>query len=134
MIKTLPVGAIESELQGVVIFGLDAISHIAEQLGLKPDDLVAQYSGVSVPIMDGHNEFQVYKSGVVQEDGSLRTVVTLGGDLSSIARFLTSDEQTLDEFVKGHPDYCILGEGEFFNDELYAEIVKQYEQTIKVVP
>lgn len=130
MIKVVPVGSVESELQGVVIFGLDAISHIAEQLGIAPEDFIAQYSGVSVPIMDGHNQFKVYKSGVVQGDGSLRTVVALGGDLESITRFLTSDEKTLEEFIKGHPDFCILGEGEFFNDDLYAEMVKQYQASI----
>lgn len=131
MIRATEIGKLFADRDEVIIFSLDEVAQIAERLNIPVGELVEEFGGVRFPILEGV-ELAVNKCHVMQDDGEVVEVALVGSDPTKFVRFLAADEMSFEDFLKSHTDYCIVGEGEFFNEEVYNEIAEEYRQMMKV--
>lgn len=130
MIRATELGTLFADREELVIFSLDEMSQIAERLKITVGELVEEFGGIRFPLKEGVG-YSVNMCHVLDADGEVQDVAMIGSDPKKFVRFLASDEQSFDDFLKAHADYCIVGEGEFFNEEVYDEIAEEYRQQMK---
>lgn len=127
--KATELGTLFADREQLVIFSLDELAVMADKLKMPVGEFLEEFGGITISLPDGEGEmgYAVNKIHAVQEDGEIVDVALVGGDPSKIVRFLEKDEQSFDDFLKAHRDYCIVGEGEFFNQEVYDEIREEWD-------
>jgi len=131
MIKTTEIGGLIANHEELVFFSLDDVIQIANRLKIPVDELVDTFNGVQFPAPSVG--YSVNKCHVIDNDGEVHDVALIGADPEKFVRFLKMDEPSFEEFLKAHPDYCIMGEGKFFNEEVHDEIRAEYELLIKSI-
>lgn len=131
--KATKLGTLFADREQLVIFSLDELANMADKLKMPVGEFLEEFGGVTISLPEGEGEmgYPVSKLHAVQADGEVVEVALVGGEPKKIVRFLTEDEQSFDEFLKAHVDFCIVGEGDYFNEEVFAEIKKEYEESRK---
>lgn len=123
-------GRLKTDTGDLVAFSTDAIEDIARRLDDTPDNLIDSHNGVRLEFhADG--VYGIDQAIAVNDDGKTTSVVIVGADPERFTRLLRVGEPNFREFYESHPAASLVGRGERFDRDAFAQIASEYRTLLR---